>query len=77
MGWAQNRASGAAHHLHGPFFNGPWESNQTDSVTKEMKNGSSNVRLGETWKSCPPPGVVAVAGLDQSQTSHLQEIVIF
>ena len=40
-----------------------------------MKNGSSNVWIGEAWKCCPPPGVVAVASLDRAQTSHLQEIV--
>ena len=35
------------------------------------------MRLGEAWKGSPPLGVVAVVGLDQAKTSHLQEIVAF
>ena len=74
---AQSRALRTAHHLHGPFFYGPGESYQSDSVAKEVENRSPNVRFGEAWKGSPPLGVVAVVGLDQAKTSHLQEIVAF
>ena len=77
IGWAQSRALRTAHHLHGPFFNGPGKSYQSDSVAKVVKNGSPDVRLGETGKGSTPLGVVAVLGLDQTKTSHLQEIVAF
>ena len=75
IGWAQSRALRTAQHLHGPFFNGPGESYQSDSVAKEVENRSPNVRFGEAWKGSPPLGVVEVVGLDQAMTSHLQEIV--
>ena len=64
IGWTQSRALRTAHHLHGPFFNGPRESYQSDSVAKEVKNGSPNLRLGEAWKESPPLGVIALVGLD-------------
>ena len=76
IGWAENRASGASHHPHGPFLNGPWESNQPNAVAKEMKDGSPDVRLGEARKVCPTQCVVPVASLDQPQTSHLLEIIV-
>ena len=77
IGWAQIRDLRTAGHLHGPLFNGPGESYQSDSVAKEVENGSANVRLGEAWKGSSSLGVVAVVGLDQAKTSHLQEIVAF
>ena len=77
IGWAQSRVLRTAHHLHGPFFNGPGVSYQSDSVAKEVENGFPDVRLGEAWKGSSPLGVVAVVGLDQAKTSHLQEIVAF
>ena len=36
-----------------------------------MKDGSSDVQLGEAWKVCPTQCVVAVASLDQPQKSYL------
>ena len=62
--------------MHGPFFNGPRESYQSDSVAKELKNGSPNVRVGLAWKGSLKLCVGAVVGLDQAKTSHLEEILI-
>ena len=76
IGWAQSRALRTAHHLHGPFFYGPRESYQSDSVEKELKNGSPNVRLGEAWKEIPPLRVVADVGLDQDKTPHLEIVAL-
>ena len=77
IGCAQSRVLRTTHHLHGPFFNGPGETYQSDSVAHEVENGSPNVRLGEAWKGSSSVGVVAVVGLDQAKTPHLQEIVAF
>ena len=77
IGWIQSRALRTAHHLHGPFFKGPGQSYQYNSVAKEVKNGSPNMRLGEAWKGSPTLCVEAVVGLDQAKTFLLQEIVPF